>query len=302
MASKRCPRRGRGMIGQPLDIRRALTEKPEPIDYVLPSLPARCLGALVAPGGVGKSSLVTQISVEMALGLALVGGVHAARAPAKVVLLLAEEDVQLCVWRLQALKHLLETERDKIDDERLALLESNLQIFPLAGSDVSVLTSRRATKVADQIKRVAEGSRLLVVDPLRRFYDGDENDSSTVTAVVQTFERICRDTGTTIVMTQHTTKSSVLDGRGDLQQASRGSSALPDGVRWQANLVPTDGSGTTTASRPSGPKTRNFHLFIPKANYAPPTEPVELRRVESGLFQPTYSAPSVSKSRGGGRG
>ncbi|WP_424218010.1 AAA family ATPase [Thauera humireducens] len=69
------------MIGQPLDIRRALTEKPEPIDYVLPSLPARCLGALVAPGGVGKSSLVTQISVEMALGLPLVGGIHAARAP-----------------------------------------------------------------------------------------------------------------------------------------------------------------------------------------------------------------------------
>lgn len=290
------------MIGQQLDIRRALTEKPEPIDYVLPSLPARCLGALVAPGGVGKSSLVTQISVEMALGLPLIGGVHPAQAPAKVVLLLAEEDTLLCVWRLQAVKRLLETEPDKIEEERLALLEQNLMIFPLAGSDVSVLTSRRSTKVADQIKKVAEGSRLLVVDPLRRFYDGDENDSSTVTAVVQTFERVCRDTGTTIVMTQHTTKSSVIDGRGDVQQASRGSSALPDGVRWQANLVPKDPENGGTSARVSGSKTRNFHLYIPKANYAAPTEPFELKRVECGLFQPTYTAPSVSKRLGGGRG
>lgn len=290
------------MNWQPINIGTAFREPPSPIDFVLPGLPVQCLGALVAPGGIGKSSLMTQICVEMALGLPLLGGVHPAKSPAKAVLLLAEEDARLCYSRLHSLRSLIETERDKIDLDRLAMLEANLAIFPLAGNDVSVLTSRSGSRVADQIMRLAEGSRLLVVDPLRRFYSGDENDSGTLTTVVQTFERICREARTTVVMTQHTTKSAVLDGRADQQQAARGSSALTDGVRWQANLVPAPLDSATGPERLPVTRSRNFHLCIPKANYAPPAAPVELRRVECGLFQPTFSARNISSKRGGDRG
>lgn len=271
-----------------LDIRKAMRTPPPPMDYVLPGLPCQCLGALVAPGGTGKSSLVTQISVEMALGLPLLGGIHDAKDPAKVVLLLAEEDERLCWMRLHALRSLIRGEAEDISTEMLSLLESNLTLLPLAGADVKVFSENRTTKFTDELNRRAEGARLLVIDPLRRFYDGDENDSGIMTSVINAFEAISRESGTTIVMTHHATKSSAIDGRSDTQQAARGSSAFSDGVRWQANLA-FQGAVPSGAQEKKGTIDQTYRLVISKSNYAPPQSGgIELKRVANGLFKPHY--------------
>jgi len=48
----------------PLDLQAAFTEPPKPIDFVLPGLAVGCVGALVSPGGAGKSMLALQLAMQ----------------------------------------------------------------------------------------------------------------------------------------------------------------------------------------------------------------------------------------------
>ncbi|MBP4078002.1 AAA family ATPase, partial [Aeromonas sp. MrichA-1] len=47
---------------KPIDILASFTELPPPIDYVLPNMVAGTVGALVSPGGAGKSMLALQLA------------------------------------------------------------------------------------------------------------------------------------------------------------------------------------------------------------------------------------------------
>ncbi|KAG1243419.1 hypothetical protein G6F57_022401 [Rhizopus arrhizus] len=51
-----------------LDLMAAFTELPQPIDYVLPNMVAGTVGALVSPGGAGKSMLILQLAAQIAGG------------------------------------------------------------------------------------------------------------------------------------------------------------------------------------------------------------------------------------------
>lgn len=51
-----------------LNLISAFTELPPPIDYVLPNMVAGTVGAIVSPGGAGKSMLVFQLAAQIAGG------------------------------------------------------------------------------------------------------------------------------------------------------------------------------------------------------------------------------------------
>ena len=53
----------------PQDLRSAFVEPPKPLDFVLPGLPVGCVGALVSPGGVGKSMLALQLAMQFVMYL-----------------------------------------------------------------------------------------------------------------------------------------------------------------------------------------------------------------------------------------
>ena len=58
---------------KPIDILASFTELPPPIDYVLPNMVAGTVGALVSPGGAGKSMLALQLAMQIAGGPDLLG-------------------------------------------------------------------------------------------------------------------------------------------------------------------------------------------------------------------------------------
>ena len=66
---------------KPIDILASFTELPPPIDYVLPNMVAGTVGALVSPGGAGKSMLALQLAAQIAGGpdLLEVGWAHLRR-------------------------------------------------------------------------------------------------------------------------------------------------------------------------------------------------------------------------------
>jgi regulatory protein RepA len=280
----------------PLDISTALSGPRPLLDFVLPNLLAGTVGTLVATGGIGKTMLLTELSVSLAAGLSPAGGLFPEQPPARVVFLAAEESADILVHRLMDVSH-VHCRPGALGARSTATyraqLVQNLSVFPLAGETVLLLKGGTYTPALDQLMKLAEGCRLLIVDPLRRFHDADENDSSAMTQLVQGFERVAHRLGCAVILAHHVSKSAYLVGRGDVQHSSRGSTALTDGVRWQANLTPMDAAqGKICGISPA--KLSNYVRFaVTKANHDAVFPPVWLMRADGGVLLRADINPST---------
>lgn len=259
-----------------LDLMAAFTKLPPPIDYVLPNMVAGTVGALVSPGGAGKSMLALQLAAQISGGpdLLEVGEL----LTGQVVYLPAEDPPAAIHHRLHALgAHLSITERQAIAD--------GLLIEPLIGKCPDIMVS----DWFDALNRAAEGRRLMILDTLRRFHLKEENASGPMAEVIGRMEAIASDTGCSIVFLHHASKSAAMTGSGDQQQASRGSSVLVDNIRWQSYL-----SGMTQAEAEilgvDDCQRGYFVRFgVSKANYGAPFQERWLRRHDGGVLKPMSS-------------
>ena len=256
-----------------LDLMAAFAEPPPPIDYVLPNMVAGTVGALVSPGGAGKSMLILQLATQIAGGPDLL---EVGELPTGAVLYLPAEDPPVAIHhRLHALgAHLTAEQRQAVAD--------GLVIEPLIGKCPNIM----ARDWFDGLKRAAEGHRLMVLDTLRRFHIEEENASGPMAQVIGRMEAIAADTGCSIVFLHHANKGASMAGAGDQQQASRGSSVLVDNIRWQSYL-----SGMTQAEAEEwgvdeGQRGFFVRYGVSKANYGAPFQECWLRRHEGGVLKP----------------
>src|SRR5690606_41457288 len=131
-----------------LDLMVAFTEPPPPIDYVLPNMVAGTVGALVSPGGAGKSMLILQLAAQIAGGPDLL---EVGELPTGAVVYLPAEDPPVAIHhRLHALgTHLTAAQRQAVAD--------GLLIEPLIGKCPNIM----ARDWFDYLKRIAEGRPLI---------------------------------------------------------------------------------------------------------------------------------------------
>lgn len=273
---------------KPIDILASFTELPPPIDYVLPNMVAGTVGALVSPGGAGKSMLALQLAMQIAGGPDLLG---VGELPTGRVIYLPAEDPPVAIHhRLHALgAHLSAEERQAVAD--------GLLIQPLIGSLPNIM----APEWFDGLKRAAEGRRLMVLDTLRRFHIEEENASGPMAQVIGRMEAIAADTGCSIVFLHHASKGAAMMGAGDQQQASRGSSVLVDNIRWQSYLS----SMTSAEAEEWGVDDDQRRFFVrfgvSKANYGAPFADRWFRRHDGGVLKPAV-LERQRKSKGVPRG
>ncbi|GAB2779476.1 helicase RepA family protein [Halomonas shantousis] len=256
-----------------LDLMAAFSETLPPLDYVLPNMVAGTVGALVSPGGAGKSMLALQLAMQIAGGPDLLEVGEFTVGP--VIYLPAEDPPAAIHHRLHALGAHLTAE------QRQAVAEG-LLIEPLIGRCPNIM----CLDWFDGLKRAAEGRRLMILDTLRRFHIEDENASGPMAQVIGRMEAIAADTGCSIVFLHHASKSAAMIGAGDQQQASRGSSVLVDNIRWQSYL-----SGMTqTEAEEWGVDDSQRGYFVrygvSKANYGSPFAERWFRRHEGGVLKP----------------
>ncbi|EGR4165332.1 TPA: helicase RepA family protein [Vibrio vulnificus] len=256
-----------------LDLMAAFSETPPPLDYVLPNMVSGTVGALVSPGGAGKSMLALQLATQIAGGPDLL---EVGEFPVGPVIYLPAEDPPAAIHhRLHALGAHLTAE------QRQAVAEG-LLIEPLIGRCPNIM----CLDWFDGLKRAAAGRRLMILDTLRRFHIEDENVSGPMAQVIGRMEAIAADTGCSIVFLHHASKSAAMIGAGDQQQASRGSSVLVDNIRWQSYL-----SGMTqTEAEEWGVDDSQRGYFVrygvSKANYGSPFAERWFRRHEGGVLKP----------------
>lgn len=277
------------MAFSPLDLRWALTTSFPPLDFVLPGLLPGTLGTLIAPGGTGKSQFMLDTSISLALGRSVADGLFPAKTPAKVVYLAGEESGRLLAERLRS--HL--TDRERNDPS----LYENLILLPMAGETCELITGGRPTALHTELGALAKGARLIVIDPLRRMHDGDENSSSDMTRVVIAMEQLATVTGAAVIGLHHANRASSADASS--QNSARGSSALVDGARWQVNLSRMDGKTADRYGITEAERTLYVALDFAKANYLAAQPRIWLKRGSGGrltLAQLSTAQPTA-KSR-----
>lgn len=273
-----------------LNIAKALTDARPVLDLVLPGLPVGTVGNLVAPGATGKTQFLLQLAVARSLGLPSLGGLFPAAEPENVLFLAAEEQEVVMRQRLHDVTAWLVEEGLFPTRERADIvhaLNERLKIFPLTGHDVCLLSDGDYTEVLGRIAQLAQGNRLIIADPLRRFHDGDENDSGAMTRLVQGFERVAMSARAAVLLAHHTNKAATLGGQGEIQQAARGSSALTDGVRWQANLTAMQPKTAADLGLVADEAKFLVRFDISKSNYGAPQSPCWLRRLQGGVLTKT---------------
>lgn len=263
-------------------------------------LPHGKTGMIVATGGTGKTQLLIQIAVSVATGIKFCD-TYEVGTIGKVVMLLAEEDDDEIHIRLHntANQMLRGTDAKKLND----LLEKNLFVKSMVGEN-NLMTS---TLKNGEVGRTNYSARLImsldgiddialiIIDPAARFRGGNENSSEDGTRFVEELEFLRKSTGATVLVAHHTNKYSTSSEEPN-QNASRGSSALTDGMRWQMNLATLSKNECSSYGIAEADRRNYLKAAVTKNNYGPPLEPLLFIRGEGGYLSPVSNgSPRFSR-------
>jgi hypothetical protein len=216
-----------------------------------------------------------------------------------VLIFFAEDDEDEIHRRLHRIIEQLKFEGYK---DKLEGIEHRLYMFSTIGTD-TLLTKRgvtgevQATIAVARILVMAEqlkDLKLIILDPASRFRGGEENSNEDATRFVEAIESLAKATGATVLFAHHASKASTLSENEPGQGASRGASALTDGIRWQMNLTrPTERQLTSVGA--TKPEARRFVVAsVTKTNYSATPDPVILMREANGYL--TASSPTTAKN------
>lgn len=259
----------------------------------------------IAAGGTGKSFLCLQMGVALASNTTLCDQWKVS-IPGKVLILCAEDDTDEIHRRIYAITNYV---RNKIieskdiyniegytlsTEEFDARLRENLFVKSLLGRD-NLLTEDSVkgvtkTKTLGKLIRTAneiDDLKLIVVDPISRFRGGEENSAEDATRFVEALEHICQLTGATVLASHHANKDSQKSSGSGEQFASRGSSALTDGVRWQMNMSTMSEQQAGKDNNKTIDRQNLVHITIPKSNYSRPFGEAWLKRLDKGVLEYT---------------
>jgi RecA-family ATPase len=264
-----------------------LTLPPEPQEFLVEEfLPQGIVGTVYSRGGIGKSILMLDLAIRVALAGKGVESEWLCKFPVirggKVLILTGEDpekEIQSRLYhRLEAIA--AEDQADKTLIQRA--ISENIAVINCWGSTRPYGLFRKvAGRIApsESCERLrltveAEKPALIIVDTRSRFTGGvvDENSNPEVAAEVSLYETLASH-GATVLIAHHSNKSSY-GGPSDNPGAFRGASAWQDNLRWALYLSSAKDSGSSDLIR----------IDVPKSNYTRPIKPFYLRRLESPKF------------------
>ena len=278
-------------------IDRYLASNPPPRRWILKDLVV--LGkaaAIIAPGGSSKSQWLLQLAVGVASGLPVADHWEDGE-PGSVLVFFAEDDEDEIHRRLKRITDHLTMEGPA---QELQGIEDRLYIYSTIGKD-TLLTKRdtsgevSSTGIVQGILQMAEkinNLKLIIIDPASRFRGGEENSNEDATRFVEALETLAKRTGATVMIAHHTNKGSYSQDHEPGQGASRGASALTDGLRWQMNLgrlTPAQLSAIGASKEQSG---QYLAATVTKTNYSAFPAPVLLECLDRGYLTAISAAQS----------
>lgn len=256
-----------------------------PRDFVLPGLPAGKLAVISAPGGTGKSFLLLEMALSVASGEPVISGIApSAAGPVRYVSF--EEDEIDIHNRLVALFQTFSTISPPVETFFCSALE---------GENLPLLKNGEKNEEAIKyLENACEGMRLVILDPLSRLHEADENSNSEMKKLMQVLISTAKKTRCSIIVAHHTSKNAVLNGQGTLQQSARGASCLTDDPRLVVTLSRTPLDKTNRyEDEDEEDDDQRLVLTWAKMNGCRPIKPLELVRTPSGVIVANNGSDSL---------
>ena len=204
------------------------------------------VGMLVGAGGVGKTHALAQLAISLVTGIPWLGK-YPIENPGHVFLGLgenSEEDIHRLLRKIVKIHIRKENSHTFFDKNPFHEAAKRLAIHSFTGLDATFIYQNTPTSFFDsflnalKMKEPEDGWSCIILDPISRFLGADaETDNAIATRFISLLERITMELkgNPTFLFGHHMNKSGI-GSRNTDQAAARGSSAITDGVRWQANL------------------------------------------------------------------
>lgn len=233
------------------------------------------VSATIAPGGVGKSSLIVTETLSMVSGKPLLGIQPACRL--RVWLWNLEDPHEEIARHIQATAQRFNLTAKDIDGH----------LFVDSGRDQRLVithTDRTGTTILEPVvdalvaELTARGIDHLVVDPFVSSHEAPENDNGAMDRIVKAWGRVAQRANCSIELVHHSRKSSAGETETTAESA-RGGKALTDGcrsVRVLNRMSKEEGENADVENPRS-----YFRVFVDKANLAPPAETSDWFHLES---------------------
>jgi len=258
-----------------MDILQAFNTKPQPLNFLFSGFLHGTIGAIVSPGGSGKSMYALQLATQLAGGETIANPLYLSSQSPKRVSYLPAEDPEVI------LHHRLFSVGNWYEDYEKATIAQNLQVFPVVGLQPNLFNAQWY----DFLRKVAYGSDLMILDTLRRWHDKDENDAGAMAQLLAMLEAIAKEFNCSIIFLHHTSKATALNGAGGEQQASRGSSVLVDNIRWQLNLTKMNSAEAKKYSIDERQRGFFVKANVAKSNYGMPDCDKWYKRLDGGVLK-----------------
>jgi hypothetical protein len=281
-----------------IDIETAFTNEPKELDFVFSGLLAGTVGAIVAAGSTGKSYLALGILADLATGRDILG-LDIQESDKSTVYLTLEDPADILANRIHYLGGLYGG-ADRLKIQQRMIVESQMgRLLHLVDQD-----GYYSQAIIDCMVNAFTGKRLVILDTLRRFHAGNENDSGHMSTLISCFEQIAQRTGAAVLFLHHVNKSASFNGA-DAQGASRGSAALTDNIRCQINLVTMSEDDAKDIGVPLDERKKFVQYVDSKINYKEDLGAKWLARKSGGVLVEAdfsyLSKQSMSEKYCGGR-
>lgn len=229
----------------------------------------------LAPGGVGKSALLTTEALAMVSGKALLGVSPLKRL--KVWSMNLEDPMDELQRRFTATaKYYGITEQDIGD--RL-FINSGRTMPLILGTDSSKGAKIDDAAVRDVISAIrANGINVWIVDPFVASHRLPENDNTKIDMVARAYAQIAEETGAAVMLVHHTRKMG--PDRGTVDDG-RGASSLLAAARSARLLTPMSSREATDAGIDERERRSYVRADQGKANLTPPAEAATWFRLQS---------------------
>lgn len=254
-----------------LDVEGFLRTDPPPAEWIFRDfLRAGTVGGIIARGGSGKSRLLLHMMLALAAGKPF--GPFVPAQSRRVLYVCGEDPMDVLHERIHAIARGMGLWDNPLSQDDIL---ANFRAVSLQGTTCAMIGKSAAgnlttTEFHEWLCASIESMGrvdLVVVDPMSRFFAGDENDNAHGTAFISALEAIAKRAGCALLFSHHASKAAISNGSVK-ENAGRGASAIFDGARTMLSIGHRDAEELGVACQ--GGKDQGFiELAMTKANYGP---------------------------------
>ena len=244
---------------------------PKPV-FIVEGLIPQQVGVVNATGGVGKTTLLIWLALNLAAGRSVLG--HRVLRQGPIIFFSAEDDRTTFHDRIFEVAATM-----ALTPEEQQLVLARIKVEDLSGYPSRLVEQDRKGNLVQTpflahliALYKAEEPILMIFDPLIEFGPGEHTVNDGMAAIVQAARRILREVNCAVLFVHHVNMNTAKDNT-VTQHAGRGGTALGDGVRFEWQLVADVDRRDLPASIPqelaSNDLVKIHALHVHKLNAAP---------------------------------